>query len=383
MFNKLLSTVAGIAIAVSSVSAINVDFCFGWNVQKCGHITNPSIPLMNTGAINVACNNCHLETKGTLEFDIHPLEETLKIGFENLEIDFVGELDASASGQWSFDKSEYLTVFKGTLIDTRVGILPVHIWMEVPITVGLRGQFSGTADGKIGIAVRGTVGNWDAEYDHGWKHVYPNSTFDITHTLDATIQADGGAAINIQPQIIIHVDDIFEGEIVVNQMASIYARLNEGGGSGIAENSELKCSLCKWVAEEAEQLLLSNHTLNQIETVLNGACKKLQSLSEICDTVVQQYLPMILEFLESKAQPPVICQKLGLCDSAVSIDDRESGFCAKATETLNIDWRGEIKLDWFHYDKKFDVKLVKYVKSFPFSIYNFDLVSETGHNLTE
>lgn len=603
MFKKILTTVAAIAVAVASVTAIDVDFCFGWNVQKCDQITNPSIPLMNVGPVNVACDNCYLETKGKLDFDIHPLEKTLKIGIENLEIDFVGEIDATASGQWSFEKGESPTVFQATLIDTHIGVVPVHVWMEVPVTVDLQGQFSGNADGKIGITVKGLVGSWEAEYDHGWKHVYPNPTFDITHTLDATIQAEGGVSLKIQPQVLLHVDNIFEGGITVGQIASIDATLNGGQTLGVPENSELECSLCEWVVgeaeqllasnytlekmetfldnlcnnlgqnlsplctslvqeylpliiefigaelspqqicqkislcpsgtdvqedccwngncchgmeycctdcsgscvcsvngkcqnsesgfgkilleaepktlphvhrletvnvcerleknleavqenvrrdprlageisgkniqklrsralanncvnlvekinnlavelrrergimngrqlqnlkasplectvctflvQEAEQLLLSNYTLTQIENILSGACKNLGALGQICDTVVEQYLPMILEFLESKVQPSAICQKLGLCSSEVSLEAPEFKVCVKATENLNIDWQGELKLDWFHYDKKFDVKLVNYVKTLPFGNCGSELVSESGSEYTK
>ncbi|MEB3184429.1 MAG: C1 family peptidase [Cyanobacteriota bacterium] len=602
MFKKILATVTGIVLAAASVSAINVDFCFGWNVQKCDQITNPSIPLMNMGTVNVACDNCYFETKGTLDFDIHPLEKNLKVGFENLEIDFVGEIDASASGQWSFDKNESPTVFQATLIDTHIGILPVHVWLEVPISVDLQGQFSGNADGKIGITVKGNIGNWETEYNHGWKHIYPNPTFDITHTLDTTIQAEGAASLKIQPQILLHVDNIFEGGITMNQLASIDIQMTEGGALGVAENSELECSLCEWIAgeaeqllasnytlekmetfldnlcnnlgqklsplctslvqeylpliiefigselspqqicqkislcpsgsdvqedccwngncchgmeycctdcsgscvcsvngkcqntkntfgkslletetkilphiqsiqsvnvcekmekrletihenvrrdprlameisgkniqnfrsralanncinliekidilanelrrdreimngrqlqslkgsplectvctflvQEAEQLLLSKYTLTQVETIMKDACQKLGALTEICDTVVQQYLPIILQFLESKAQPSIICQKLGLCTSEITLEAPEFKVCVKATENLNIDWQGELKLDWFHYDKQFDVKLVNYVKSLPFGNCGSGIISESGSNYT-
>lgn len=331
---RFFLTLAGIAAATVSAAAVGANFCFGWNVQGCDTVANPSISLMQVGPIDVTCENCYMEAKGSLEFEIHPVEKTLKLGLENLVLDFVGEIDASASGQWSFEKKETPTVFQATLIDTHIGILPVHIWMEVPILVDLQGQFVGNADGKIGVSVTGLIGSWEAEYDHGWKHVYPNPTFEVSHTLDQSIQANGDLSLKIQPQILIHVDDIFDGGLTVNQAASVEVSIHEGV-QGIPENADLECTLCEWVVGEAKQLIASNYTLEKAETFLDNLCSNLgQKLSPLCTSLVQEFLPQILELVESKFTPQQICQKLSLCpsDTQTSSDCCLDGNCCHGLE---------------------------------------------------
>jgi hypothetical protein len=64
MFGKLLTIVGVVAGAVVMASAATADFCFGWNVQNCQSVTQPSIPLLNVGPINVNCENCYFEASG-------------------------------------------------------------------------------------------------------------------------------------------------------------------------------------------------------------------------------------------------------------------------------------------------------------------------------
>jgi len=74
----------------------------------------------------------------------------------------------------------------------------------------------------------------------------------------------------------------------------------------------LECDVCQFVAQEAEALLLTNKTLTQIETDLDSLCQKTK-YDTLCESVVNTYLPKIIEFLEQEATPQQVCQQVGLC----------------------------------------------------------------------
>lgn len=465
MLRKLFLVTGGLVLlAATAVVGMSADFCFGWNVEKCDQPSRSEISLMKVGPIDVTCEGCYFQTKGTVEFDLEPLEKKLRIGVENMELDFVGMIDATASGQWSFQKSESPTIFKGTIINDHVGFIPIHIWFEIPLEIDLRGGLNGNVDGKIGVSVRAIIGSWETIYDHGgWKHINPNPHLEITHQLDSSMHAEGTVDLTIQPEINIHVDDIFEGGLTVNQDSSLDVSL---GGKALG-TTDMECGVCTWLVGEAEQFLASNVSLEKMETLLDDLCSKFgDSISPLCKSLVEEYLPTILEFVESKLTPQLICQKislcphgnglepysetrvktaekhdpeecvvcqfllhgveklisanytldvietlmdeacsklgplsglckegvssylpkiisyleaevnpseicqkLGLCSSSLSgLMENDANVCAHITETLEVDWKGELKLDWFHYDKNFDRKLVDVSKDFHFGV---------------
>ncbi len=73
-----------------------------------------------------------------------------------------------------------------------------------------------------------------------------------------------------------------------------------------------ECDICQFVAQEAESLVLNNKTLTQIETDLDSLCQKTK-YDTLCESVVNEYLPKIIEFLEEKETPQQICQQLSIC----------------------------------------------------------------------
>jgi hypothetical protein len=74
----------------------------------------------------------------------------------------------------------------------------------------------------------------------------------------------------------------------------------------------LECDVCQFVAQEAEGLLLTNKTLTQIETDLDSLCQKTK-YDTLCESVVNTYLPKIIEFLEQEETPQQVCQQVGVC----------------------------------------------------------------------
>lgn len=472
-----LATVGAIVAGASIVGAASADFCFGWNVDECGHAAREVIPLMKMGSVDVSCVDCYFQAKGTLEFDIQPLEKKLRIGAEDMEIDFVGEVDVKGSDQWAFDRSASPTVFRATLIDEHVGTIPVHVWIEIPLLVDIRGAVSGDADGTIRVALNGSLGSWETVYDHGWAHIYPSPRFELTHQLSGKLDLEGSITLVVNPDINVHVDDIFEGGITIDQTAEIDISAQEPHApyafGTIHENQDIECSLCLWLSTEAETLLASNFTLERAENVLDDMCNGLgDALSPLCKQAVASYLPAIVSYIESKIPPQLICQKLSLCSSRVyptlarqvvrikPVDENqsedtlfgpvrytgdghgciactfianeaekllasnfslevmegiletacanlgpiadvctgfvtqylprivtyleekispetlcaklglcaaipqlgglESGMCAELKETFDVDWKGELQLDWFHIDKTFDRNLIHF-----------------------
>ena len=453
MFGRILLALVGVVATATMTAAAGAEFCFGWNIDKCNTVKQSSIPIMDVGDLDVSCDNCYFQTKGELEFDFHPLERKLRIGLENVELDFVGHLDALAAGDWSFDHSLHPSTFKVTLIDTHVEFVPIHVWLEVPLFVELKGGFSGEARGDIGISGHIDLGSWESIYDHGWKHIYPNVTFELTHDIRSSVKAEGTTDLIVTVSPMIHADDIFEGGIVIDNTIDVDIR---AGSESLSNSSpEFECPLCKWIVNEVEGFLASNHTLEQIETVLERACgvvgdklsplckeiiieylpeivgylesqlppdqicqklslcskgdfgrdfetnsekcdvctfitgkvakfvennetlDTIQSLMEgtcssfgllsgLCRDAVDQYLPEIVKYLEDKIPPGEICRRIGLCPATLSSSDFK--ICSTISESLAVDWKGELKLDWFNYDKEFDHRLVNFERDFRYGI---------------
>jgi hypothetical protein len=74
----------------------------------------------------------------------------------------------------------------------------------------------------------------------------------------------------------------------------------------------LECDLCQFVTQEAEGLLLSNKTLNEIETELDTLCQQTKH-NKICEYVVDTYIPKIIYFLEQEESPEQVCKQIDIC----------------------------------------------------------------------
>lgn len=321
MLGKFVCLLGALATVVTTAAAASANFCFGWNTQNCQNVIQPSIPLINVGPIDVSCNNCYFETSGLVTLDLDPF----KIGFENIVIDMVGEIDALATGSWSFDKTESKTVFSATIIKEG----PITLTMDIPINVELRGSFKGQANGKIGVKAVGNIGSWESVFKDGhWEHIYPNPTWETEHSISGSASIDGDLSLVINPEIQIHASDVFEGTLSVVQTAEVSVDFEEASTVlKPTSGSDLECTVCGFLVGEVEQMVFSNKSIAYIENELSYICSKLTgSWQDTCNKIVENDIPIIVQFLASQLTPSEICAKLGLCTSSVQ-DDTKCSLC--------------------------------------------------------
>jgi len=80
------------------------------------------------------------------------------------------------------------------------------------------------------------------------------------------------------------------------------------------------CQVCQLVMSYVESFIGQNKTISSIEAELDQLCAILPSpLSGICTSVVNQYLPQMVQWLLNKESPSSFCSQVGLCSSKVEL----------------------------------------------------------------
>lgn len=77
-------------------------------------------------------------------------------------------------------------------------------------------------------------------------------------------------------------------------------------------DSVLVCDLCQFLVKEAESFLQSNKTESEIQSELDSVCQHF-SFYRTCQTMVDSYLPQVIQLLEQKETPQTVCQQIGIC----------------------------------------------------------------------
>ncbi|KAJ4459565.1 putative Proactivator polypeptide [Paratrimastix pyriformis] len=93
--------------------------------------------------------------------------------------------------------------------------------------------------------------------------------------------------------------------------------------------SKFECTLCEWVMTELEKLVSENSTESEIEHALDAVCTKLpKTVSGMCEQLVDQYTPLVIDLLLKKIPIEAVCTHLGLCAPAVEEAPVNSIQCA-------------------------------------------------------
>lgn len=71
------------------------------------------------------------------------------------------------------------------------------------------------------------------------------------------------------------------------------------------------------MVQQARDQLESNQTQEDLKAVFEGSCKlmMIKPIVEECDTLVDQFIPELVETLASQMNPSVVCSVSGLCNS--------------------------------------------------------------------
>ena len=80
------------------------------------------------------------------------------------------------------------------------------------------------------------------------------------------------------------------------------------------------CDMCTKVVQYIEQLLKDQTVESEIATLVERLCTTFGSpYDSLCKTVIDSYLPTILEWLEKDLEALDICTKIGLCSTTSSL----------------------------------------------------------------
>ncbi|XP_076643246.1 prosaposin [Halictus rubicundus] len=86
----------------------------------------------------------------------------------------------------------------------------------------------------------------------------------------------------------------------------------------VPEDNDDVCQVCKDMVQQARDQLESNQTQSDLKAVFEGSCKliRIKPIVKECITVVDQFIPELIETLASQMNPSVVCSVAGLCNSA-------------------------------------------------------------------
>jgi hypothetical protein len=104
-------------------------------------------------------------------------------------------------------------------------------------------------------------------------------------------------------------------------IANVIANTNVTAANITATNvttANIKCDTCELSITALENYLQNNHTITELEQVLDNLCDK-TPFSHDCSELVNEYLPSIINLLEQKESPSEICAQIHLCNSSKKV----------------------------------------------------------------
>lgn len=90
---------------------------------------------------------------------------------------------------------------------------------------------------------------------------------------------------------------------------------------------DLPCDLCEQLVKHLRDLLVANTTEDEFQRVLQGLCKQTKSFSNQCLSIVNEYYPVIYQFLVNELNSTKICEMIGICPSTRNIFDHVNITC--------------------------------------------------------
>ena len=86
----------------------------------------------------------------------------------------------------------------------------------------------------------------------------------------------------------------------------------------VPEDNDTVCNICKDMVQQAHDQLESNQTQEDLKAVFEGSCRLIHvtPIVKECITIVDQFIPELVETLASQMNPSLVCSVAGLCNSA-------------------------------------------------------------------
>lgn len=84
----------------------------------------------------------------------------------------------------------------------------------------------------------------------------------------------------------------------------------------ITKTEDVECGLCMWITGLIEDYIAKNETETNIESSIDKLCSTLPGkYGNLCKETIEPKIPSIINFIENKETPDVICNQIKLCDS--------------------------------------------------------------------
>lgn len=104
----------------------------------------------------------------------------------------------------------------------------------------------------------------------------------------------------------------------------------------VPEDNDNVCGICKDMVQQARDQLESNQTQQDLKDVFEGSCKliHIKPIVKECITIVDQFVPELVETLASQMNPSVVCSVAGLCNN-IHIDKLLSQYQTSTKVKIN------------------------------------------------
>lgn len=97
----------------------------------------------------------------------------------------------------------------------------------------------------------------------------------------------------------------------------------------------LICDLCVDLLKKVEEIMVSTKIEADVIALATKYCEKLSApYSTLCDSLVKQYVPMIMQYLEQGLEHIEICQKISLCEASKKSRAADPVLCDLCTELV-------------------------------------------------
>lgn len=86
----------------------------------------------------------------------------------------------------------------------------------------------------------------------------------------------------------------------------------------VPEDTDSICKICLDMVTQARDQLMSNATQEDLKAVFEGSCELIpvKKIAKICDGMVDNFVPELVEALSSEMNPQSVCSVAGLCNNA-------------------------------------------------------------------
>eukprot|EP00762_Andalucia_godoyi_P003395 ANDGO_06615.mRNA.1 hypothetical protein len=243
----LVTRKARLEEVTSSLHMNQAAFCVGFNADGSCQNAQAPIPIYSSQLLQASCSDCFVGFSGEFVLHLDVFRREFEIGFTNLTLDWAAVVTATAQKSWTVGFNKDYEVAKIEILNSKIGFIPIHVWVEIPLNLEASVTLSGQAEASIGLKANGNLGSLLSIYKDGkWTHESPSA--DFSYQVVKTFSYDGtaDASASIVPQLQLHVDDIFDGNLVFTPLLTAHAEIHTGLKGCVSAQESMKLD---WTGE--------------------------------------------------------------------------------------------------------------------------------------